>query len=395
MLYVFNRHFISITAITILSFFLSPFNIGLGNAYTILSPVSTQKIKIQARRPQSTLIIKLEDKEELARLEVIPVKRNAEEALVIAPSGVFTNNDVSYIHFFLPLKKGNNNFVINPGNEKLNILYQPVRTLLKVDFEDPKAFLFHRTAVIPKECDLCHGEQLPDDAGLDVGRLQKNADYSPECFSCHRQLHSENEWSHGPSANIYCMSCHRKGSENTKITILTGRVDEVCFQCHTNKVKVMDQRHVHGPVGTGDCTICHDPHGDAYKYQLWADGKIDLCVGCHGDKQKASKKAIGFHPHGILFGGGCVACHDPHSSDNRFQLYKPINDLCVSCHLSLNGVEKGHPVGNHPIKNRLDPLRKGRDLSCTSCHNPHGTSFRYLLIGDILGGHVCNKCHKN
>ncbi len=395
MLYAINRHFISIAAITIFSFLLSPFLIDLGYAYTVISPVSSQKIIIQARRPQATLIVKLENKEELTRIKVTPKKSRAEEDEVIVQSGVYTNNDVSYIHYSLPLNKGGNTFVIKPGNQKLEILYKPVRTLLNVNFEDPKAFLFHRTAVIPKECNLCHSEQLPEDAGLDENRLLKNADYSPVCYSCHRSLNRNNKWLHGPSANLYCMSCHRKGSGNTKITILTGRVDDVCFQCHVNKIKLKDQQHVHGPVGVGDCTICHDPHGDSYKFQLWADGKVDLCVGCHDDKRKSGKKIIGFYPHGIVYGGGCVVCHNPHASENRFQLYKPINDLCVSCHPSLVDVEKGHPVGNHPLKSKVDPLRKGRELSCTSCHNPHGSSFKYLLIGDILGGHVCNKCHKN
>ncbi len=362
---------------------------------TIISPNSSKDIIIQARRPQSTLVLKVTNKDELASLRVATAQNRSGDFQVIDALARHEKDGIYYIHYTLPLKRGKNTFVISPGRLELKIRYKPVRTLLNIDFEAPEAFLFHRKSIIPKECSLCHSDKLPDDAGLDVERLKKNADYSPSCFSCHRKLHSKNKWLHGPTANIYCMSCHRKGTGNTKITMLTGRVDETCFQCHINKTKFRDQKHVHGPVGTGDCTICHDPHGDDYKFQLWADGKSDLCVGCHGDKKRAIKNSVGFYPHGIVQGGGCVACHSPHATAYRFQLYKPINELCISCHLNLADVEKGHPVGNHPLKGKDDPRRKGRALSCTSCHNPHGSNYRFLLIGDILGGHVCSMCHND
>lgn len=389
------RRFCHIIRPVLICLCLVPFLADSGLTATILSPVSEKQILIQARRPQSTLVLKVTNTKELASLRVATAQNRAGEDHVIDAMERYEKNGVTYIHYTLPLKRGDNTFVINQGEQELKIHYKPVRTLLNIDFEDPKAFLFHRTAVIPKECTLCHSEELPKDAGLDVARLGKNADYSPVCFSCHRKLHSQNKWLHGPTANIYCMSCHRKGTGNTRITMLTGRVDEVCFQCHLNKMKIKDQEHVHGPVGTGDCTICHDPHGDSYKFQLWADGKADLCVGCHSDKKNAAKSTLGFFNHGIINGGGCVACHSPHATNNRFQLYKPINELCVSCHLGLADKKKGHPVGNHPLKDKIDPRRTGRDLSCTSCHNPHGSNFRYLLIGDVLGGHVCSMCHND
>lgn len=364
-------------------------------AATILSPVTNKPIIIQARRPQSTLVLKIDNPAELPQVRVATAQKRSGKEQVIEPLARYEKDGVTYIHYTLPLKRGRNSFVVNPGEQELKIRYKPVRTLLNVNFEDPKAFLFHRTAVIPKACQLCHSKKLPKDAELDVKRLQKNADYSPICFSCHRKLHSQNKWLHGPVANIYCMSCHRKGTGNTKITMLTGRVEEICFQCHVNKIKIKEKEHIHGPVGTGDCTICHDPHGDSYEFQLWADGKADLCIGCHADKKDSNKNPIGFFPHGIIKGGGCVVCHSPHATDIRFQLYKPINELCVSCHISLGGITKGHPVSNHPLQGKPDPRRKGRELVCTSCHNPHGSKYRYMLIGDLSGGHVCSLCHND
>ena len=68
--------------------------------------------------------------------------------------------------------------------------------------------------------------------------------------------------------------------------------------------------------------------------------------------------------------------HDPHATDNDFRLNKPIVELCTTCH---RGFDDGYHVvqrpqgGGHPIGGRDDPLRPGRELVCTSCHDPHGT----------------------
>jgi predicted CXXCH cytochrome family protein len=363
------------------------------HAYTILTPDPNAKLKIQSRRSTTSLVLEVSNEQELAGLRVTREGKRNSGPMIIDPLGKWQDQDSTYVHYTLSLKKGANTFIILPDERELKIRYQPIRTLLNVDFEDPAAYLFHRKDVVPEVCSSCHTKTLPKDANLDVKRLRKNTDFSPICFSCHRQLISQSMWLHSPSANVYCKSCHQEGEGKTKITVISGRVDEICFGCHVNKIKLKDRAHVHGPVGTGDCTVCHDPHGDRHKFQLWADSKSALCIGCHQDKKDLVKMRVGFYSHGILQGGGCAACHDPHASETRFQLIKPINELCSSCHTRLIGVEKGHPVGSHPLKEKPDPRRKGRELSCSSCHNPHGSSFRHLLIGDLLGGHVCSKCH--
>lgn len=361
-------------------------------AYTILTPASENKLFIQARRPYSSLVIKVPGNEDSSSLRVEKAMNRNVDTELVKVDGKWAFQGNTYVHYTLTLKNGKNSYTVYPGGKEINIRYRPVRSLLNIDVDDPKAYLFHRSEVVPPECAHCHDQKLPDDAKLDVKRLQKNADFSPVCFSCHRQMIQKNLWQHSPSANVLCWTCHRQGEENTKITMLSGRVDENCFECHVNRQNFKNN-YVHGPVGTGDCTVCHDPHGGEYKFELWADAKADLCVGCHLDKKNVLTKTIGYYSHGILQGRGCIVCHSPHADENRFQLYKPINDLCVSCHTFLQGVEKGHPVGNHPLKGKPDPLRKGRELACSSCHNPHGSNYRYILIGDVLGGHVCSKCH--
>lgn len=365
---------------------------GIADAYTILTPSPEGKLMIQARQSVSNMVVKVSGDSELKRFRVSEVLNRNIDTRDLTPVGQWNHNGEVYVHYILPLKKGRNTFLVNPGGKEIVIRYRPVRTLLNVDVDDPKAFLFHRDVIVPDECGVCHKETLPDDINLDVKRLAKNDDYAPVCFSCHRKLITGRQWLHSPAANVFCWSCHRQGEGNSRVPMLSGRVDENCMECHVNRKKFRNN-YVHGPVGTGDCTVCHDPHGGEFEYQLWADAKADLCVGCHRDKKKVLSGSIGFYSHGIIDGGGCIVCHNTHADDYRFQLYDNINGLCVSCHSGLRGIEKGHPVGNHPLKGKPDPLRKGRELACTSCHNPHGSGYRYLLIGDQLGGHVCSKCH--
>ncbi len=362
-------------------------------SYTILTPVPADPVILQARRAVIHLVVQVADSDEASGLRVHERTGSSATGKEIRPVGIWKKQQSLYVHYRLKLKSGLNTFVFEPGEEKLTIRYRPVHTLTSVDFEDPQAFLFHRKKVVPTTCLPCHTEKLPEDSGLDVARSAKDPRFSPLCFSCHRRLITKEKWLHGPSANVDCMACHIRDGEKTKITIPFRRRAQLCFDCHVNKIRLMNKKFLHGPFKFGDCTVCHDPHGDAYKFQLWADGRAELCVECHSDKKKSLKKSLDFVTHGIIEGSGCIACHDPHAEANPFQLYKPINELCVSCHTRLQGIDRGHPVGNHPLKGVKDPLRKGRELACSSCHNPHGSKYRYILIGDPLGGRVCGKCH--
>jgi len=389
----FNQRFLFIFFLAAILLWSCLLPVDRADAYTVLTPAPGTVVIIQARRSVTRLIVQVTDQDELVRMRVREMtgKKGAEKN--INPVGVWKEQETSYVHYRLELKPGLNTFVIEPGEQKVTIRYRPVRTLSSVDFEDPEAFLFHRKAVVPMSCTPCHNKSLPEDAGLDEKRMAKEGNFSPLCFSCHRRLITGEKWLHGPSANVDCMSCHDRDGKKTKVTIPFRRRAELCFDCHVNKIRLMKEKYLHGPFKFGDCTVCHDPHGNAYKFQLWADGRAELCVDCHSDKKKSLKKSLDFVSHGIIEGSGCVACHDPHASGHPFQLYKPINELCVSCHIKLQGIKRGHPVGNHPLSGVENPLRKGREFACSSCHNPHGSKYRYLLIGDPLGGRVCGKCH--
>jgi predicted CXXCH cytochrome family protein len=337
-----------------------------------------------ARSPYIHLVIKLTNRSDLSRLKLEAQNEK------IMPVGEWQKDSITYVHFRLFLKPGKNAFEINPGAKNISVNYRPLRSLLNVNIDAPSVFMFHKKEVVPAECGLCHTEELPADSKIEKPLYGA---FSPLCFSCHKEITAKSTWKHSPVVNVLCETCHKPDPKVDSIILPLGKVDVLCFRCHVNQKNWKTMAHVHGPAGTGDCTVCHNPHGDQFQGQLWAAGDKELCIACHTDKKKLIYEIKGLYVHGILTGSGCTACHSPHATPYRFQLFKPIYELCTSCHTKLAGVERGHPVDKHPVRGGKDPRRAGHEFSCTSCHNPHGSRYKFMLVGDVIGEQVCVDCH--
>ena len=93
----------------------------------------------------------------------------------------------------------------------------------------------------------------------------------------------------------------------------------------------------------------------------------------------------------------CDKCHNPHASPFKYFLRKPVWYLCTTCH--EDKVLRGHIaftfIGKpHPTKGYKDPSdpKQERELSCTSCHEPHSSNNEYMLVKSFKT--LCNMCHK-
>ncbi len=164
-----------------------------------------------------------------------------------------------------------------------------------------------------------------------------------------------------------------------------------CYSCHK---KITSRPYVHGPAAVWSCLSCHETESE----QMYAVLKPDteMCYKCHVEQKEywSGQK----YAHGPVTMGRCTICHSPHSADNAFNLFKSTWLLCTNCH-----VEKGsgkHVLGDsfstegHPTRNRKDPLREGKELSCASCHEPHASNFPHLWAFDVNDlFELCRKCH--
>ena len=239
------------------------------------------------------------------------------------------------------------------------------------EFYGYKRYAFH-TNKSEKRCISCHSfdgakskvkvpEDAPEPDGITID-VRGETFLVPEdptevsCYQCHKQLLSRKN-SHAPAVNLICGECHNGDSgefdegENLSKLSAPDPIMEQCFSCHENSEKTwFNHRSEHGPTKTGRCTMCHNPHG----------------------------------------------------SDNEFFLRKPIWNLCTTCHAEkasgkhvVSSFVFSRNEGAHPTRGRQDPSRPGRELVCSSCHNPHGSQGVFLLRSKgALAFNVCRRCHK-
>lgn len=200
-----------------------------------------------------------------------------------------------------------------------------------------------------------------------VGLLLVTKEHSAEAAGeencgCHPHK-AEKTIVHLPVKNGECLSCHKpSGQKHPKFKkeafLLTDKGKAgLCSECHERKDT---KKYVHPPVASGDCIDCHDPHQSDNKFQLKGAGAL-LCFNCH-EKTKLDRT----YPHKPIAEGKCLDCHDPHQSDQKFMLKAEGATLCISCH------DKAEFTG----KSVHAPVAAGK---CSACHAPHGTKFNHLL----------------
>jgi len=182
-----------------------------------------------------------------------------------------------------------------------------------------------------------------------------------------------------------------------------------CLECHADKAK---GKFVHTAVSTG-CTSCHEVrvNKDVTRVKLITTTSYGMCLTCHADKNAAEIKGV-VHPPARR---DCLKCHDPHESDNKYQLLKPETgdqkeNLCLACHTTgLNVSEKGsrhvaldmgcetchvtHKVGERGKQEFDYHLTKATPALCIDCHDVQDASLQKAHRDQPFGTADCVQCH--
>lgn len=223
-------------------------------------------------------------------------------------------------------------------------------------------------------CHNPHGSSKP---------LQMERSGPDLCIVCHEDKEKEfDQKVVHPPVEDGCIDCHDPHQSNMRFQLKgTGKkVSSLCFTCHEEDM--FTRKHQHGPVASGDCVACHNPHASPNERMLIAPQEGgQLCFECHEGVKDQMGRKVTHEP----VEEDCNNCHDPHSSDTRFQLHEPVETLCESCHRDVTP-EIFEAIDNAVFKH--DPVAKGQ---CTKCHVPHGSDVDSLLKGK--GIKLCGICH--
>jgi DmsE family decaheme c-type cytochrome len=219
---------------------------------------------------------------------------------------------------------------------------------------------------------------------------------SDTCVACHEEQRPGYENSpHGKAANPRspaaaqgCESCHGPGERHIedptdetairKFSVMAPRdASAACVSCHSGGSHAVWQGSAHDARNMS-CVTCHSVHApESVSAQLKESTEVELCETCHRP-QVVKTMRISHMPvrEGKM---SCSSCHNPHGSTNVKQLRVGnwINESCVSCH-----TEKRGPF--------LFEHAAGRE-SCVSCHDPHGSSNDRMLVAKLPM--LCQRCH--
>ncbi len=236
------------------------------------------------------------------------------------------------------------------------------RTCHKEQFDPKTTFAKHQADKLPA-CTACHSPHEPTTSGPPVAIA---------CGTCHKDVLAKGS-AHTPVKEGKCQQCHPQfhGQQPDQL----AAVNKNCTDCHqpeTGPVK-------HPPYQEGKCTSCHVPHSSPHT-ALLNKAPSQLCGACH-PRQTAT---FGASAHATRVSAQCTACHQAHNGQIDNLLHARTNALCDSCH-------KGLPHGFHPVSGGQDPVRGG-ELSCISCHTPHGSTHPADLRAS--GDALCLICHK-
>lgn len=201
-----------------------------------------------------------------------------------------------------------------------------------------------------------------------------------------------------------CESCHGPGKAHVdagggeRMPVTFGKdsnnsVEEkngACLPCHSRGDKLFWKGSPHESRAL-TCVHCHNGHELKVERRLSADVRYkaplsenralkksqpEICLECH-QMRRAQLQRSSHMPYreGKVT---CTSCHNPHGTPNPKQLVQStVNENCLACHTE----RRGPFLWEHP------PVME----NCANCHEPHGTNNPQLL--KVRMPRVCDSCH--
>lgn len=242
-----------------------------------------------------------------------------------------------------------------------------------------------------------------------------NSDYvgSDVCMSCHDDQNRRFKNTvmgkafakpHTTDEKLGCESCHgpgkahvEAGGSKTAIPIRYGKdsgnsveeQNQSCIQCHKKGNRMFWSGSPHESRGMR-CVDCHNVKqkvsqslsGEAFIASRVSDvgglvkPETELCLQCHQMRRAQLQRSshMPFREGKV----SCSSCHNPHGTPNPAQLKQAtVNENCYSCHAERRG----------PFLWAHQPVVE----NCDTCHEPHGSFNPQLLKARMP--RLCQECH--
>ena len=286
-------------------------------------------------------------------------------------------------------------------------------------FRNHKRFVFHVAAVtlvllVMTGVSIASGPPQAA-AAPKAAAVKANGDYvgNDVCITCHDDQNKRFKNTvmgkalanpHSSLEKLGCESCHGPGKAHVDagggketIPVRFGKdsknsIEEqntACIQCHQRGNRRFWSGSPHEARGM-KCVDCHQTKnapkasmgGEAFlpskagASQSLVKSETELCLSCH-EMRKAELQRSSHMP----FREGkvtCTSCHNPHGTPNPSQLKQAsVNENCYSCHAERRG----------PFLWAHQPVTE----NCDTCHEAHG-SFNPQLL-KARQPRLCQQCH--
>ncbi len=194
----------------------------------------------------------------------------------------------------------------------------------------------------------------------------------------------------GSSAPIVCAACHGDGNDHAArygdpeeilrfakdSPATVQEKDAACLQCHERGIRLYWRGSEHESRSIA-CVDCHKIMEPASPRKLFAKvNELETCFQCHQQRRAQIQRSSHMpYREGKLT---CSDCHNPHGTANEKLLKEAtVNETCYGCHAEKRG----------PFLWEHSPVAE----NCLSCHEPHGSNHDKLLT--IMRPRLCQSCH--
>ncbi|SCZ65675.1 DmsE family decaheme c-type cytochrome [Thiohalomonas denitrificans] len=153
-----------------------------------------------------------------------------------------------------------------------------------------------------------------------------------------------------------------------------AKQNETCLGCHDSGERMHWRGSMHNFEELA-CVSCHTVHVPRDPI-LDERKQTEVCTSCHA-RQKSEALRPSAHPvqDGAM---SCSNCHNPHGTLNESLLRRSnVNETCYDCHAEKRG----------PVLWEHAPVTE----DCTTCHQPHGSIHQPML--KARGPQLCQQCH--